>query len=76
MSRDAANSTTAELRHGIIVRPNRAAGFGYVRDREGDAFIVVVEQALTPAQFRKVKLGTEVRYRLDAGRRVIEVSLA
>lgn len=75
MSREMATGTTGDLHHGTIVRLNRTAGFGYVRDREGGAFIFVVEKALTHAQFRKLELGTEVRYRLDARLRVTSVFL-
>lgn len=61
---------TVELRRGTVACLNLDAGFGYVRDSEAGVFIFVVAKALTHAQFRRLKLGTEVRYRLDERLRV------
>ncbi|WP_162910191.1 cold shock domain-containing protein [Azohydromonas sediminis] len=75
MNHDLAQGLAGELRRGSVEHLNVAAGFGYMRDHEAGLFIFLVEKALTHAHFRKLRLGSEVRFRLEGGVRVISLWL-
>lgn len=76
MNRELAQGLAGELRRGTVEHLNVAAGFGYVRGHEDSVFIFLVEKALTHAQLRKLRLGSEVCFRLEGGVRVTSLWLA
>jgi len=62
------------LQPGTICRLHPDLGFGYVRDAAHEhAFIFLLGRAITWAQARELKIGTEVRFRVDEKGRVHEL---
>lgn len=68
------NSTPAPLQTGTICRLEPQAGFGYVRDATGtNQYIFVFGKAIRFSEARTLRLGSAVRFRVEAGARVTEV---
>jgi cold shock protein len=65
------------MQDGTIVRLNRGAGFGYVRDRSGARqYIFVIGSAINRNDARALSEGRPVRFRLDPGGEIRELVLS
>lgn len=62
------------LRSGVVLRLNRAVGFGYVGDDDGvHSYFFLAGKALTHSRFEQLSTGQPVRFRVSGQGQVDEL---
>lgn len=62
---------------GVVIRINKDAGFGYVRDGQTEhTYIFVVERSLSHRTMQQLRVGSSVWFKLDEQNRVVNLVLA